>query len=113
MDHQKCIFCEIIAGNIPSKKIAENDDIIVIQDIHPKAPIHYLIIPKKHVADLRSLEENDHNLAAKLLFMAQELSKDLPVPGDFTLVMNNGASVGQCVFHAHLHFLAGKKVTDL
>jgi histidine triad (HIT) family protein len=105
-----CIFCSIIAGKTPSTKIAENENIIVIKDIAPKAPIHYLIIPKKHMADIQSLDKDDTLLAGQMIMMAKELAKDLPEPGAFRLVINSGADVGQCVFHLHIHFLAGKKM---
>lgn len=95
---------------MPSEKIAETDDILVIKDIAPKATTHYLILPKKHVHDIRDLSENDQQLAGSLLMMAQNLAKDLPQPGDFRIVINNGPEAGQCVFHLHVHFLAGNEL---
>lgn len=107
---KNCIFCKIIAKEIPAAVIQETDDIIVIKDIAPKTPIHYLIIPKKHIADLQSLEGGDKTLACNMLFMAHELSKDLPASKAFRLVSNNGREAGQHVFHIHFHFLAGREL---
>ena len=112
MDASNCIFCKIINKQIPAKIVAENDDVIVIQDIAPKAPVHNLIIPKKHIENIISLDENNAHVAAKMLLMAQELSARLSGSAAFRLIINNGADAGQSVFHLHYHFLSGKKMLD-
>ena len=112
MAQNDCIFCKIIAKELSSKIIAENNDVIVIQDIAPKAPVHYLIIPKKHIADVMALQETDALLVGKLLLMAKELGAKLTGSQAFRLVVNNGSDVGQSVFHLHFHFLSGKKMLD-
>ena len=104
---QPCIFCKIINREVPSKIIKESFLSIVIQDIHPKAPIHYLILPKIHRPSLAALTPEDAHHAAEILFMAQALAKKQNIPA-FRLVSNNGEQVGQSVFHIHFHFLAGK-----
>jgi diadenosine tetraphosphate (Ap4A) HIT family hydrolase len=113
MPPQNCIFCKILSQEIPSTIIAQNELVIAIKDIAPKAPVHYLIIPKKHIRDIQSLEKEDASYAAAMLLMAQELSMQLPQGGAVKLVMNNGAQAGQSVFHLHCHFLSGKVMLEL
>lgn len=105
--NQNCIFCKIISGIIPSKKITETDDVLVVQDIAPKAPIHYLIIPKQHVSNIQSCSDQERLMLGTLLLTAKHLSQTLPGNPEFKLISNNGSSVGQSVFHIHIHFLAG------
>ena len=104
---EECIFCKIINGEIPAQKVVETDELIVVKDIHPKAPYHYLIVPKKHIADLRDFEQEEMHLGGKMFALAQQISKDL---GDipFRLVISNGHDAGQRIYHIHMHFLAGK-----
>lgn len=108
----ECIFCKIIAGQVPADIVAENEAVLVIKDIHPKAPTHLLILPKKHLVDLRAAQVSDAALLANILFMAQELSNKMEAPGAFRLLFNNGPEVGQKVFHMHAHFLSGKQLFD-
>jgi histidine triad (HIT) family protein len=112
MEHASCIFCKIIAQTIPAKIIAQTPDVLVIQDITPKAPIHYLILPKKHIENIGTIQPSDAPLMASLMFMAQELATTLPGHGSFRLISNNGAHSGQSVFHLHFHFLADKTMND-
>jgi diadenosine tetraphosphate (Ap4A) HIT family hydrolase len=107
-----CIFCKIIAGKVPSQRIAENDSLIVIKDIAPKTSIHYLIIPKKHIVNIQFLAKEDISLAGDIFLMAKELASQLSGSQAFRLVSNNGADSGQKVFHLHIHFLAGKHLSD-
>ncbi len=113
MEFSDCVFCKIIAKKLPATVIAENDQVIAIKDIAPKAPVHYLIIPKKHIVDVQSLQPNDAGIAAAMVLMATHLSKTLPGSQACKLVMNNGADAGQVVFHLHCHFLSGKKMDAL
>lgn len=106
-----CIFCKIIAGTIPSTKIAETDSLLIIKDIAPKAPIHYLIIPKKHSADIRAWDVEDLPLAGEIFALAQQLSQQQNNCA-FRLVISNGYDAGQRVFHTHVHFLAGGKFSE-
>ncbi len=104
-----CIFCKIIAGTIPGKRLAESETAIAIADISPQAPLHALIIPKKHVASLNDLTADDRREILPALFdLADVLAKDkgLRTSGYRTLI-NNGESAGQTVFHLHMHVLGG------
>ncbi|MDR3550920.1 MAG: histidine triad nucleotide-binding protein [Candidatus Babeliales bacterium] len=112
MSDQNCIFCKIINKQIPSNIVAENDELIVIKDIAPKAPVHLLIIPRIHIKDVASLDSSHIDLAGKMVLMAQGLSKQLSGSKAFRLMINNGADAGQAVFHLHMHFLSGKRMLD-
>jgi len=107
MAEQNCIFCSIISKKIPATIVLENDEVMVINDIHPKAPVHYLVIPKKHVADFMTL--NDDTILNDLKKMIQQVGKTLPEQ-TFRLLVNNGSGAGQSVFHLHIHMLAGKNM---
>lgn len=101
-----CIFCKIVNKQIPSEIIKETEELLVFKDIAPKSAIHYLIIPKKHIKDLSSLNPEDFDLGSKVFQMAQELSASSAGLKNFRLIINNGALAGQEVFHIHAHFLA-------
>lgn len=107
-----CVFCKIIARTIPASIIEETDTTIVIKDIAPKAPIHYLIIPKKHIESVKALGNDDATVANDLFIMAAHLSTKLSGSQSFRLISNNGSDAGQSVFHLHLHFLSGKQMLD-
>ncbi len=110
---KECIFCKLISREIPVDLVAETADLIVIKDRAPRAPIHHLIIPKKHIESLVHLEPSDALLVGKCALMAQELAQGLSGSQAFRLVNNCGADAGQSVFHLHFHFLSGKKMLDL
>lgn len=105
-----CVFCAIIHQNLPSTVIAQNETLIVIKDIAPKAPVHYLIISKKHIPCLSDMPVEDMPLAQDFFIMAQHLAQNLSGQPAFRLVINNGTQAGQQVFHLHCHFLSGKKM---
>src|SRR3990170_3320564 len=94
-----CVFCKIINRQLPSDIITETKELIVVKDIAPKATIHYLIIPKKHISDISALEAADQQLAGSAILMAKELGQKLVGSKDFRLISNNGVGAGQCVFH--------------
>ncbi|MDO8526281.1 MAG: histidine triad nucleotide-binding protein [Deltaproteobacteria bacterium] len=106
-----CLFCKIIAGEIPSEKVYEDDDILAFKDIAPKGPVHILFIPKKHYATLNDIPEADLPLISKIHGIVQKIAKETGVDqtGYRTLVNTNKNS-GQIVFHVHWHLIGGKKL---
>jgi histidine triad (HIT) family protein len=110
--HQDCLFCKIIAGDIPAKIIYQDEHVIAFDDIHPQAPHHKLIIPRKHIATLNDLDTDDTHLAGHLLQTAKKIAKQLEIADDgYRVVMNCNAGAGQLVFHIHLHLLGGRSLT--
>jgi histidine triad (HIT) family protein len=101
-----CIFCKITNGSIPSRKIYEDEDVIAFNDIHPKAKVHFLIVPKLHIESLASCEEQQQALLGKILLLAPKLAKELGLAG-FRTIINTGREGGQEVFHIHIHVLGG------
>jgi len=106
-----CIFCRIVSGEFSTEIVAESDQCIVIKDIAPKAPIHLLIIPKKHVADIVALDTLD--IGSDIFALAQNIARTHENGGEFKLVINNGYAVGQRVFHLHAHYLAGGHIESV
>ncbi|MEG2414066.1 MAG: histidine triad nucleotide-binding protein [Clostridia bacterium] len=109
---KNCIFCKIIAGEIPSKKIFENDDMLVIEDINPQAKTHFLMLPKWHVADVTELDEQGWTKIAKCLAKVSSLTKEWHLENGFRIVTNKGFDGGQTVGHLHFHILGGEKLSD-
>lgn len=107
-----CIFCKIVAKEIPATIIYENDQVIAFDDLHPRAPQHKLIIPRKHIATLNDLSEEDMLLGGQLFYTAQQLAKQLGIAEDgYRVVMNCNPAAGQVVYHIHLHLIGGRNLT--
>ena len=106
------IFGKITRGEIPSEFLHEDEHCVVIQDIHPQAPTHVLIIPRKPIPRLVDAQQSDSELLGHLLLVAGKVANDLGVGEGFRLVINNGADGGQTVFHLHLHILAGRSMAE-
>lgn len=109
-----CIFCKIVRGELPSTTVYQDEEIVAFRDIHPKAPVHVLIIPRKHVATVADLTEADADLMGKMVVVADKISKQegLPERG-YRLVMNYGPDSGMVVRHLHLHLLGGRRLADM
>ena len=101
-----CIFCKIVNGSIPSKKIYEDDDVIVFNDIKPLTKVHFLIVPKLHIESLANCEVQHQALLGKMLLLAPKLAKEQGLAG-FRTMINTGREGGQEVFHIHVHVFGG------
>ncbi|MED5020369.1 histidine triad nucleotide-binding protein [Paenibacillus chibensis] len=109
-----CLFCKITEGSIPSQKVYENERILVFKDIQPAAPVHVLIIPKKHIASMNEVEEQDLPLIAEMHHVAQQVAKELGVAeSGYRLINNCGPDSGQAVQHIHYHLIGGAKLGAL
>ncbi|GBG15335.1 histidine triad HIT family protein [Novimethylophilus kurashikiensis] len=104
-----CIFCKIAKGEIPSKKLFEDDDVIAFHDIHPIAPVHFLIVPKPHVASLADCQPEHAQLLSKMLLLGPKLAKEQGLDTGFRTMINTGAGGGQEVFHLHFHIFGGSQ----
>jgi len=104
-----CLFCRIIAGEIPSNKVYEDEKVLAFHDIDKKAPVHVLIIPKKHIESVAALEAADSETVAHIFNVARQLAEDLGLKDGFRIVTNTGKSAGQSVNHMHFHLLGGRE----
>lgn len=105
-----CVFCRIVAGELPSERVHEDDQVIAFKDLHPQAPVHVLVVPREHRRDVTELARRPE-LLAHTATVAGEIAA-AHGDGDFRLVFNTGASAGQSVFHVHAHVLAGGKLAE-
>jgi histidine triad (HIT) family protein len=107
-----CLFCKIIAGEIPAAKVYEDDRLIAFNDINPQAPVHVLVVPRTHVATLNDLTAAEDDLVGAMVRAGAKIAKDRGVDGPgFRTVFNCNAQAGQTVFHIHLHVLGGRVMT--
>lgn len=106
-----CLFCKIRDGEIPSETVYENDDIIAFNDVNKQAPTHILIVPRKHIASINDLQDEDAEIMGKMLLAAQDIAnfEGIAVDG-YRLVVNCNADAGQTVFHIHMHLLGGRNM---
>ena len=102
-----CLFCRIVAGKIPATVVYEDDDVVVINDVFPRAPFHVLVVPRRHVATLAELD--DERLGGTLLQAVRRVARQGGVGDNFRLVVNSGPAAGQSVWHLHLHVLGGRE----
>jgi len=106
----ECIFCRIVAGEIPSKKVYEDEHVVAFEDIRPQAPVHILVIPRRHIPTVNDLTDEDAQLVGRLVLVAKKIASERGVAeSGYRLVLNCNRDSGQEVFHIHLHLLGGRK----
>ncbi|HAR62301.1 MAG: histidine triad nucleotide-binding protein [Candidatus Margulisiibacteriota bacterium] len=106
-----CLFCNIVKGAIRANKVYEDENVLAFEDINPQAPVHLLIIPKKHIPTINDIEESDKALIGELVIVGKKLAKEKGLADDgYRLVINCNKSAGQLVFHIHVHLLGGRKL---
>ncbi|RMH81162.1 MAG: histidine triad nucleotide-binding protein [Acidobacteria bacterium] len=113
---QDCIFCKIVRKEIPSKAAYEDELVYAFHDINPVAPTHILIVPKRHIVGVQTLEREDESIVGHMFYVARKIGEELGhapdeyLKGGYRLVFNVGKDAGQSVFHLHLHFIAGRRM---
>ncbi len=103
-----CLFCKVIAGQIPSKKVYEDDKVFAFEDINPQAPTHVLLIPKKHIVGLKEATPEDAEILGYLQLVAAKLGRERKIEDGYRTIYNVGPRSGQSVFHLHLHLIGGR-----
>ncbi len=106
---EDCIFCKIVAGEIPCKKVYEDEQVLAFYDVNPAAPVHVLVIPKKHIRDITQVSAEDMAIVSAVILTAQKIVKEMNLSEDgFRVVINTGKMGGQTVPHLHFHILGGR-----
>ena len=106
-----CLFCKIISGEIPSEKVYEDEYVYAFNDISPTAPVHILIVPKKHISTINDIQEEDSALIGKIYLAAKKIAKEKGIDEDgYRVVTNCNAMAGQTVFHIHYHLIGGREL---
>lgn len=109
-----CVFCRVVRGDFGTDFVAENEVAVAFHDVHPQAPTHILVVPRRHVGGLRDLGPSDAELAGRLLLLAKEAAQRAGLhEGGYRVIVNDGADGGQTVYHLHLHVLGGRPLGAL
>lgn len=108
---EDCIFCKIVKGEIPSKKVYEDDEVLAFYDINPATPVHILVIPKEHISSLIDVKPENSKIISKIYEVINKIAEDMKIDKDgFRVIVNCGKDAGQEVMHLHFHILAGRKL---
>ena len=105
-----CLFCRIVAGEVPADRVHEDELVVVIKDIHPKAPVHLLVIPRMHIESLEEIDRADERQTAHLLRLLPSLARKQGLKDGFRTIINTGPGGGQEIFHLHVHLLGGGRL---
>lgn len=105
-----CVFCRIVRGEAPARIVYQDEDVTAFHDAHPRAPVHILIVPNRHIAGAAQVEPEDAALLGKLFVVARQVAEQAGTLNAYRLVVNNGHLAGQSVFHLHLHLLGGRSL---
>lgn len=108
MNSSDCIFCKIIAGEIPAETLYSDDEVVVFRDINPQAPVHFLLVPKRHIPMPRDVSAADEAVMGRLFTIAAKIADQEGVADNYRIILNNGPKAGQEVFHIHMHILGGR-----
>ena len=104
----RCLFCRIVRGEAPARIVYQDEDITAFHDLHPRAPIHFLLVPNRHIVGVADVEPEDAAVLGKLFVVARRLAEQEGIVNGYRLVVNNGPRAGQSVFHLHVHLLGGR-----
>jgi histidine triad (HIT) family protein len=105
-----CLFCKIIAGDIPADKVFEDEQVVVFKDIYPKADVHLLMVPRQHIASLDSLDESHDGIMAHMMRLLPKIAKQQGLDTGFRTIINTGPGGGQEIYHLHLHLMGGSRL---
>jgi histidine triad (HIT) family protein len=108
-----CIFCKIVAGELPCRKVYEDDELIAFHDIHPVANVHFMIVPKEHIVSLAEAQASHERLLGRILLLAPVLAKEQGLGDGFRTVINTGRGGGQEVMHLHVHVMGGGRLRPM
>jgi len=106
-EKRDCVFCQIIERKKPAEIIYEDENLVVFRDIHPSAPVHFLIVPRIHIDTLNSLDEGSASIAAKMVLTGKNIAELYKIQSGYRLVINCGREAGQVIFHLHMHLMGG------
>jgi histidine triad (HIT) family protein len=107
---ENCIFCKIVAGQIQSQKVYDDEGVIAFRDINPQAPTHIVIVPRKHIPYIADMDETDEPQMGHIVYAATQIARQEGLADGYRIVINNGEQAGQTVFHIHFHLLGGRRM---